>query len=81
MVKRKTRKTLEAENKMLLNQLASMKVMLRAYIQSNKKLQDDIDVLNASLNAAAADMERWRSIAHKADERRREYVRSVSSAD
>ena len=81
MVKRKTRKTLEAENKMLLNQLASMKVMLWAYMQSNKKLQDDIDVLNASLNAAAADMERWRSIAHKADERRREYVRSVSSAD
>ena len=76
-----SRKRLKKENEELRNELATMKVWLRAYISMAKKQQDDIDCLNASLDAAAADLERWKTIARKADERRIAYVRSVSSAD
>ena len=76
-----TKKKLRKENEELRNQLATMKIWLRSYIQSNRQLQDDIDVLNASLNCTEAEAERWRSIARKADERRLAYVRSNVSAD
>ena len=77
MTKRKLRKQIEE----LKTENATLKVCLRAYMQSNEKLQDDVDLLNASLDAAIADRERWMDIAHKADERRRNYVRHMVSAD
>lgn len=73
----RTRSTLAKENKELRNEVATLKIWLRAYRQENIKLQDDIDVLNASLNCTAAEMERWKNIARKADERRLAYVRSM----
>lgn len=73
----KTRAKLAKENKELRNEVATLKIWLRAYRQENIKLQDDIDVLNASLNCTAAEMERWQNIARKADERRLAYVRSM----
>ena len=74
-----TKKKLKAEIQSLKNELATCNVLLRAYIQSNHKLQDEIDVLNESLNCTAAELERWRDIAHKADKRRLENVRNMDS--
>ena len=76
-----TKKQLKEENEKLKTEIATLNVLLRAYMQSNHKLQDDIDVLNESLNCTAADRDRWRGIAHKADERRREYVRNHNDTD
>ena len=70
------------ENEQLREDMAVLKILVKAYIRDNSKLQEDIDLLNASLNAAAADSERWKNIAHKADERRRqEYVRHMAAGD
>ena len=77
----KTRATLAAENKALRNEVCTLKIWLRAYRQENIKLQNDIDVLNASLNCTASEMERWQDIAKKADERRLAYVRGMVPRD
>ena len=74
-----TKKKLKAEIQSLKKELATCNVLLRAYIQSNHKLQDEIDLLNESLNCTAAELERWRDIAHKADKRRLENVRNMDS--
>ena len=80
--RRKSRRTLERENEELRKDIALLKILVKAYIRDNSKLQDDIDLLNASLNATSAETDRWRTIAHKADERRRqEYVRHMAAGD
>ena len=77
-----SRRKLIKENEQLREDIALLKILVKAYIRDNSKLQDDIDLLNASLDAAAADSERWKTIAHKADERRRqEYVRHMAAGD
>lgn len=78
---RMSRRQLEAKVEEQAQEIATINVLLRAYIQSNQRLQDDIEALNASLNCTAAELKRWQEIARKADERRLEYVRGVVSTD
>lgn len=66
-----TKKKLREENAQLTEENTTLKTLLRAYMKSNEKLQDEVATLNASLDCTAAEMERWREIAHKADEMRR----------
>ena len=70
-------KTKRQQIQELKNELATANVLLRAYIQSNQKLQDEVELLNESLNIIAEARDRWRDIAHKADERRRDIVRNM----
>jgi len=77
----KTRATLAKENEELRNENATLKVLVRAYIQSNNRMQDEIALLNESLNTTSAEIKRWQDIAHKCDERRLEYVRHMVPAD
>lgn len=76
-----TKKQLKAENEKLKQELSTVNVLLRAYIQSNQKYQDDIELLNRSLNIATAEVERWVKIAHKADEMRREQLNHSAGND
>lgn len=76
-MRRKTRRALEDENGKLRSEKAALAVMVRAYMRSNEKLQDEVATLNASLDCTVAEMERWREIARKADERRVAYVRGM----
>ena len=78
---RMSRRQLEAKVEEQAQEIATLNVLIRAYIQSNHKLQDDIDTLNRSLNCTAAELKRWQDIARKADERRLEYVRGMVSTD
>ena len=66
-----TKKKLREENAQLTEENTTLKTLLRAYMKSNEKLQDEVATLNASLDCTAAEMERWMEIAHKADEMRR----------
>lgn len=77
----KSRRQLIKELEELRNENATLKVLVRAYIQSNNRMQDEIALLNESVNCSAAEIERWKTIAHKADERRLEYVRHMVSAN
>ena len=76
-----SRRQLEEKVKKQAEEIATLNVLLRAYIQSNQRLQDDIEALNQSLNCTAAELKRWQDIARKADERRLEYVRGMVSTD
>ena len=67
-----TKKKLREENAQLTEENTTLKTLLRAYMKSNEKLQDEVAMLNASLDCTAAELERWKEIAHKADEMRRE---------
>ena len=66
-----TKKKLREENAQLTEENTTLKTLLRAYMNSNEKLQDEVAMLNASLDCTAAELERWKEIAHKADEMRR----------
>lgn len=77
----KSRRQLEKELEELRNENATLKVLVRAYIQSNNRMQDEIALLNESVDCSAAEMERWKEIAHKCDERRLQYVRSMVSTN
>jgi len=77
----KSRRQLEKELEELRNENATLKVLVRAYIQSNNRMQDEIALLNESVDCSAAEIERWKTIAHKCDERRLEYVRNMVSGD
>ena len=77
MVRRKTRRTLEAENEKLRQDNATLRILTKAYMRRNQKLEDENAMLNASLDCAIADKERYMELAHKADERRRNYVRNM----
>lgn len=66
-----TKKKLREENAQLTEENTTLKTLLRAYMKSNEKLQDEVATLNASLDCTAAELERWKEIAHKADEMRR----------
>ena len=72
-----TKRKLRQENAQLTEENTTLKTLLRAYMKSNEKLQDEVATLNASLDCTAAELERWKEIAHKADERRANYVRSM----
>ena len=76
MAIRRSRRQIEEDNEKLKNELATLRVMVRAYMQSNHRLQDEVEALNASMNILVEEKERWVQIAHKADERRLEYVRA-----
>jgi len=78
MAIRRSRRQIEEENEKLKNELATLRVMVRAYMQSNHRLQDEVEALNASIDILVAEKERWVQIAKKADERRLEYVRANS---
>lgn len=67
-----TKKKLREENAKLTEENTTLKTLLRAYMKSNEKLQDEVATLNASLDCTAAELERWKGIAHKADEMRRQ---------
>ena len=77
----KSRRQLIKELEELRNENATLKVLVRAYIQSNNRMQDEIALLNESLNCSAAEIERRKEIAHKCDERRVQYVRSMVHAN
>jgi len=72
-----TKRKLRQENAQLTEENTTLKTLLRAYMKSNERLQDEVATLNASLDCTAAELERWKEIAHKADERRVNYVRSM----
>ena len=72
-----TKRKLRQENAQLTEENTTLKTLLRAYMKSNERLQDEVATLNASLDCTAAELERWKEIAHKADERRANYVRSM----
>ena len=72
-----TKRKLRQENAQLTEENTTLKTLLRAYMKSNEKLQDEVATLNASLDCTASELERWKEIAHKADERRVNYVRSM----
>lgn len=55
---------------------AMLQLLIHAYMRRNRELENDIALLNASLDVLADDKEKWKKIAKKADERRREYVRN-----
>lgn len=77
----KSRRQLEKELEELRNENATLKVLVRAYIQSNNRMQEEIALLNESVDCSAAEIERWKEIAHKCDERRLQYVRSMVSTN
>lgn len=71
---RKSRRQIEEENERLKQERTVLQTLVNAYMRDNAKLEDDIKVLNASLDATEADRDRWRRIAKEADRRRLEYV-------
>lgn len=71
-----TKRTLMVQMEQLKQDNAMLKLLTKAYMRRNAQLEQDITVLNASLDAAVADMEKWKRIAHRADKRRIEYVRA-----
>lgn len=68
------KKTLIAENERLKQENATLRIWLRAYKMEHERQQEDIALLNASLDATIASKERWEKLARKADERRKRYV-------
>ena len=73
-----TKRKLKAEIEQLKQDNATLKLLTKAYMRRTKKLEADIELLNASLDTAADEKEKWKKIAHKADERRVNYVRNHS---
>ena len=69
-----TKHKLKAELEQLRQDNAMLKLLTRAYMRKTAELEDDLAMVNASLDAAIADKERWQEIAQKADERRKRYV-------
>ena len=52
-------------------------LIVKAYIRENEMLKQDVEFLNASLDAEHAEKERWKSIAHKIDKLRRKSVQEL----
>ena len=71
---RYSRRQLEAKVEQQNQDIHILQLMCKAYMKRNAKLEEEIEALNASLNATAASLERWQGIARKADKRRLEYV-------
>ena len=71
-----TKRKLKAENERLKQDNATLKLMTKAYMRKNKELENHIEFLNASLKTVLSETNRWKDIAHKADERRRNYIRA-----
>lgn len=78
---RKSRRQLEQENEALKQDKSTLQMLLRAYMRDYAKLEDDIKVLNASLDLVVADRDRWIKIAKNADKRRLEYVARANRRD
>ena len=76
-----TKRKLKAEIEQLKQDNATLRLLTKAYMRRNAKLEEDIAFLNASLDAFAADSEKWHKVARKADERRKELVRSMGTAN
>lgn len=74
-----TKKTLMAEIARLKQDVATLRILCKAYMRRNEQLEIDLATANAALDCAAAEKERWAEIAHKADERRLEYVRNTGN--
>ena len=51
-----------------------LQLLIKAYQRENTQLKQDIEVLNASLDAEHAEKERWKNLAHKIDKLRRKSV-------
>lgn len=67
-----TVKKLKAELEELKQNNATLRLLVRAYMRRAKELEEDIAVLNASIDCLVADKERFRELARKSDERRKE---------
>lgn len=67
-----TVKKLKAELEELKQNNAVLRLLVRAYMRRAKELEEDIAVLNASIDCLVADKERFRELARKSDERRKE---------
>lgn len=76
-----TKRKLQKEIDQLRQDNAMLRLLTKAYMRRNAMLEEDIALLNASLDCAVMDKERWQGIAHKADERRRNYVRTMDCSD
>ena len=70
------RKTLRTQIEELKHDKSVLSLLLRAYMKRAKELEKEIELLNASLDACAADRDKWKNLAHKIDKRRIEYVRA-----
>ena len=73
-----TKRKLKAEIEQLKQDNATLKLLTKAYMRRTAKLEADIELLNASLDAVADEKEKWKRIAHDIDERRKQYVRANS---
>lgn len=67
-----TVKKLKAELEELKQNNATLRLLVRAYMRRANELEEDIAVLNASIDCLVADKERFRELARKSDERRKE---------
>ena len=71
-----TKKTMLAQMERMKQDIATLRILCKAYMRRNEQLEIDLATANASLDCAIAEKERWAEIAHKADERRLSYVRA-----
>ena len=71
-----TKRTMLAQMERMKQDIATLRILCKAYMRRTAQLEEDIAMLNASLDCAAKEIDRWAEIAHKADERRLEYVRA-----
>lgn len=67
-----TRKKLLAQMEDLKQDNAVLRLLLRSYMRRNRELEEDIAVLNASIDCLVADKERYQTLLKKSDERRKE---------
>lgn len=71
-----TKRTMLAQMERMKQDMATLRILCKAYMRRTAQLEEDIAMLNASLDCAEKQIDRWAAIAHKADERRLEYVRA-----
>ena len=51
-------------------------ILIKAYQRENEKLKQDIECLNASLDAEHAERKKWEALAHKIDRMRIKEVKN-----
>ena len=78
---RKSRKQLLEELEQIKQDDMTLRILTKAYMRRNAELEDEIAVLNASIDCLKAEKDYWVTIAHKCDERRLEYVRNMATRD
>lgn len=66
------RKKLKAQIEDLKQDNAVLRLLLRSYMRRNRELEEDVALLNASIDCLVADKERYLELVRKSDERRKE---------